>query len=972
VDASDRDQPVLTAELTLSWPVHRVLTAGDYLLEFDNGLQNDWSPAANRPAWLRVTSADDPGQVLFLLGLGDLPLLGVSAQGDRLYAAQGRSSVDRYEWINNTNILHHTNALLTLSVFDLSQLPEVKPLGQTQVEFPSRYFTELSALWPKPGLVVWADTGGSVLFWGGSYYPPYLRGWVGLGGPWLLEDGLFPGRNGLWWPYYYWGGSTLHLTAFDVQDAGQPSWLSDREPAGTNQWWFTSGPFTAGGLVYLGHQTYDYLLTGTNYVYYTNQVVTTITNYVTVTNITRVPHFTLVTNVNTLPRLEYLPVLETVTNIQTVTTPITLVINRQWAGADGSGGACLLAGGKQHSLFGRPTAGAWSWGGNDYGQLGNGTFVGGADPGWIPSSEGFVALAAGGYHTLGLRPDGSVWAWGGDAYGQLGDGQSQPDPTRPPLPEFCRAVPGLVSQLGPVRAVGAGHWHSLAADALGQVWAWGANDFGQLGDGSLRQQSRPVLVVGLRDISVLAGGVWHSLAADVRGQVWAWGRNGSGQLGDDSSADRLVPEPVPGLTDVMALAGGLSHSLALARDGTVLTWGGGDYGQLGDASWGRRSQPGKVAGLGDVKAVASGAWHGLALKADGTVWAWGRNQAGQLGDGTTEDRAEPGVVPGLTGVVALAAGSYHSLALQADGTLWAWGDNQSGQLGVGEVTTHDYTKTVTEILTLTNYLAVTNLVEVTNVITEVTYSWETNYTLQPRYDYVKSTVVITQAVPEYTTLLHHHLDVVDYADPTDPTVRPPVELPGALAGLSHRGAVVYTNGRFTVTNSQEQIEWIDACAYDGLSAALVDSLPLPVGDRPHLVKWGADRLILGLPAPTNAASHALEAWRLSDEGRFARSSRINLPAAPTALGLWPEPDGVGSPGTGDASAHLPLLLAVQSAEDLRLYRLASTEALEWLATGEPDGCLGYNLDAAATWPDRGLWVPLGDYGVWSVLIPPSP
>jgi len=381
--------------------------------------------------------------------------------------------------------------------------------------------------------------------------------------------------------------------------------------------------------------------------------------------------------------------------------PATLTVRRPMA----------VAAGGEHSLALKTDGTVWAWGRNEYGQLGDGTRTdrftpvqvkgpGGSD--WLTDVQ---AVAAGGYHSLALKTDGTVWAWGRNNGGQLGDGT-----TTDRLTPVQVVGPGGSDWLTDVQAVAAGVGHSLALKTDGTVWAWGWNEFGQLGDGTTTNSSTPVQVVGpggsgwLTDVQAVAAKWGHSLALKTDGTVWAWGGNWCGQLGDGTTTNSSTPVQVVGpggsgwLTDVQAVAAGVEHSLALKTDGTVWAWGRNEYGQLGDGTTTDRYMPVQVKGPGgsdrltDVKAVAARWDHSLALKTDGTVWAWGRNNSGQLGDGTTTDRLTPVQVVGpggsgwFTDVQAVAAGLHHSLALKTDGTVWAWGANWYGQLGDGTTT----------------------------------------------------------------------------------------------------------------------------------------------------------------------------------------------------------------------------------------------------------------------------------------------
>ncbi|OGQ04081.1 MAG: hypothetical protein A3F82_07035 [Deltaproteobacteria bacterium RIFCSPLOWO2_12_FULL_44_12] len=257
--------------------------------------------------------------------------------------------------------------------------------------------------------------------------------------------------------------------------------------------------------------------------------------------------------------------------------------------------------------------------------------------------------------------------------------------------------------------------HSIIAKGDETVWAWGANDGGQIGDNSTTQRNSPVQVHGagnvgfLTDVTAVAIGNYQTLALKSDGTLWAWGWNAYGEVGDNSTTQRNTPVQVHGpsdvgfLTGITAIAAGTSHSLALKSDGTVWAWGDNASGQLGDNNAPTdKLTPNQVHGPDDVgfltgiTAIAAGTSHSLALKSDGTVWAWGNNgqlnNVGQLGDNSTTQRNTPVQVHGpdnvgfLTGVSAITASSERSLALKSDGTVWGWGYNVYGELGDNSTT----------------------------------------------------------------------------------------------------------------------------------------------------------------------------------------------------------------------------------------------------------------------------------------------
>ncbi|MDQ0059947.1 RCC1 domain-containing protein [Paenibacillus harenae] len=260
-----------------------------------------------------------------------------------------------------------------------------------------------------------------------------------------------------------------------------------------------------------------------------------------------------------------------------------------------------------------------------------------------------------------------------------------------------------------VTMVAGGTDHTLDLKQDGTVWAWGNNEYGQLGDGTTIDRYTPVQVQGLDSVVAISAGSGFSMALKSDGTVWAWGGNWNGQRGDSSVPYRNIPVQVTTLSSVVAIASGHYHNLAVKSDGTVWAWGWNIHGVLGDGRWNIHdaavgegsmngsSSPVQVQGLGSVVDVAAGHLHSLALKSDGTVWAWGNNDSGQHGvpggltfnDGpyTTTYRHTPVQVQGLDSVSAIAAGYSHSLALNSNGTVWAWGSNSSGQLGDASTTT---------------------------------------------------------------------------------------------------------------------------------------------------------------------------------------------------------------------------------------------------------------------------------------------
>ena len=276
-------------------------------------------------------------------------------------------------------------------------------------------------------------------------------------------------------------------------------------------------------------------------------------------------------------------------------------------------------------------------------------------------------------------PPSQAWTWGANGYGQLGNGTTSTSPA------------GAAAVDGPstIVDVHGGREHVVALSVDGTVHVWGSNQQGQLGLGDSASRSRPTPVPGLcagSSVEAVETGHNSSLALCADGTVWAWGLNADGQLGDGSTTSRRSPVRVLGLTDATAIAAGRDMAYALRADGTMVAWGDNAYGELGDGTVTDRSTPVAVTSLTGVTAIAGGRNHALALRSDGSVWAFGDNTYGQLGDGTRTNRTTPVRVTGLAGVTDVAAGAHHSYALGGDGRVHAWGRNYRAQLGSGNTT----------------------------------------------------------------------------------------------------------------------------------------------------------------------------------------------------------------------------------------------------------------------------------------------
>jgi alpha-tubulin suppressor-like RCC1 family protein len=351
--------------------------------------------------------------------------------------------------------------------------------------------------------------------------------------------------------------------------------------------------------------------------------------------------------------------------------------------------AASVSAGSSHSAVVKTTDNSvWTWGLNTNGRLGDGGTTQHTQPIQLTSLTGVTMVAAGGSHTLVLKSDGTVSAFGSNANGQLGFGNTAMQSTTPV---------DVVGISGTVVGIAAGGSHSLAWTSDGKLYAWGANNNGQLGLGDTtdRRQAVQVAVGGTPSklVTSASAGQAHSLAVTSDAMAYAWGYGQFGRLGNGDTGQQNAPVAVldaPGSphTGFIAVAAGATHSLGLQADHTVWAWGSNTKGQLGDGSTTQHLYPVQTLGPAGATAISAGANHSLALQSDGTIFAWGDNASGQLGDGGIESNTSlPQIVPSIASAVSVIAASNHSLAVTVDGVVWSWGSNSNGQLGDGTTQT---------------------------------------------------------------------------------------------------------------------------------------------------------------------------------------------------------------------------------------------------------------------------------------------
>lgn len=295
----------------------------------------------------------------------------------------------------------------------------------------------------------------------------------------------------------------------------------------------------------------------------------------------------------------------------------------------------------------------WAWGQNSYGELGDGTFIGKRSPIQIGNSTNWKSVSAGSgssYFSLALKTDGTLWSWGYNDNGQLGDGTLN-----------NQSIPAQVGNDTTWNIISTGQRHCLAIKKDETLWAWGDNYSGQLGDGTTIDKSSPIQI-GSSTWKFIDGSLTgNSFGIKTDGSLWSIYLNHT-QIGTS--------------TNWKYISVGLTHKVGIKTDGTLWTWGDGTAGALGDGSISSSSSVPIQRGTDtDWETAESNEYFSLATKSNGTLWAWGNNSFGVYGDGTYTSKYIPTQVGTENDWKQITCGLRNSLIIKTDGTLWATGES---------------------------------------------------------------------------------------------------------------------------------------------------------------------------------------------------------------------------------------------------------------------------------------------------------
>ncbi len=356
-------------------------------------------------------------------------------------------------------------------------------------------------------------------------------------------------------------------------------------------------------------------------------------------------------------------------------------------------------------LGGAETFSIYSAGQNSDGNLGlnlaNNVYR--SSPVQIGALDNWVYINNGNNYAFAINSSGDLYGWGINNFvgqgGYIGD-----------LTNINRSSPvqvGTGKTWAKVFPHSTGDRSTYAITESGQLWAWGDNASGAIGQNStaLSSYSSPVQIGSLTNWKQASSSSTLALFVKTDGTLWYLGRGQFGGAGINvGSADQVSsPVQVGALTDWDSISY-TGTVLAIKTDGTLWGWGLNSFGTVGDNSTVARSSPVQIgAGTNWAKVSIGQNFEGpcFAIKTDGTLWSWGRNLIGALGLNDGISRSSPVQIGSDSDWVDVSAGNYSGMALKSDGSLYVWGNNQSGQMGRNLIT-----NTSSPVLVGTGYLAV--------------------------------------------------------------------------------------------------------------------------------------------------------------------------------------------------------------------------------------------------------------------------
>ncbi|MEI6088925.1 MAG: T9SS type A sorting domain-containing protein [bacterium] len=306
----------------------------------------------------------------------------------------------------------------------------------------------------------------------------------------------------------------------------------------------------------------------------------------------------------------------------------------------------------------------WGWGGNEYGQLGEGSYPSGRGLPVQLNTDNWLMVSSGWTHSLGIKSDSTLWAWGENKFGELGNGTGK-----------TSYIPIQIGTEKNWKLITAGQYSSFAIKSDGTLWAWGCNTVGNLGDSTNIDRLQPVqigkkILGKVKNVFTTGKG---AAAINESGYLFKWGYNEVDTLEDGTLKQRNYPVNIFNSDKWLTISMSVDHILAIKPNGTLWAWGKNNWGQLGDGTFIKKLIPVQIGNDSDWVDISCERDVNIALKKNGTIWAWGKNRYGELGDGTLVSKNFPVQIGNDTDWLIARSKGGHTEAVKKDGSYWYWG-----------------------------------------------------------------------------------------------------------------------------------------------------------------------------------------------------------------------------------------------------------------------------------------------------------
>ena len=335
-----------------------------------------------------------------------------------------------------------------------------------------------------------------------------------------------------------------------------------------------------------------------------------------------------------------------------------------------------------HTITLKTNGTVWSWGKGEYGELGTGEIENSDMPVQAVFEEGTIItkIATGENHSLALDSDGNVWSWGRNNYYQLGNKEVE-----------YSLKPTKINGLSNIKDIACGSYTSFAIGKEGEVYSFGLNANGEGGIGSYTNKITLTRAKGITDIIDIKTGKNHTIALKSTGEVLVTGSNLYGEIGNDIQ-DRKVKEftKVENINQVVGITAGKSNNTVIKADGSVYAWGENIYSELGvqDESTVIKT-PQKVENLSDIRYISGGKGYNLAINSKNEIYVNGINTYGELGNGSKTNVKGYTKLDTINEVMQASAGNGYTVMLKEDGTVWGCGDYTLGDEEIKSKTRSD-------------------------------------------------------------------------------------------------------------------------------------------------------------------------------------------------------------------------------------------------------------------------------------------